>query len=75
MKVLKGFGWALLIIGQLWLSSVVYGGGFTEDMPQQQLAPQEQASDNDWVIPVTVAGIGAVGAIATAAVAARRKKN
>lgn len=74
MKVLKGFGCALLIIGQLWLSSVVYGGGFTEDMPQQQMAPQGKVSNNDWVAPVAAAGVTAIGGIAAAIIVARRKK-
>ena len=76
MKVLKGFGWTLLIIGQLWLSSVVYGGGGSfEDMPQQQVALQEEETDNGWVVPVVVAGLGAAGTLGAAVIMVRRRKN
>jgi len=76
MRVLKVFGAAVLIIGQLWLSGVVYGGGFTEDMPpQQQMALQEEVSDNDWVVPVVVAGLGAAGTLGAAVIMVRKRKN
>ena len=76
MRVLKGFGLTLLIIGQLWLSSVVYGGGGSvEDMPQQQMALQEEGTGNDWVVPVVVAGLGAAGTLGAAVIMVRRRKN
>jgi len=76
VRVLKGFGLTLLIIGQLWLSSVVYGGGGSvEDMPQQQMALQEEGTGNDWVVPVVVAGLGAAGTLGAAVIMVRRRKN
>jgi len=72
MRVLKGFGWTLLVIGQLWLSSVVYGGGGSvEDMPQQQMGKivvnvDTPPSDNTAIYvgaaaTVTAAGLGYLG--------------
>jgi hypothetical protein len=75
MRVLKVFGASLLIIGQLWLSGIVYAGNMTEEMPQQQqMAPQEEVSGNDWVVPISVAVVTGGFGVVTALVVSRRRK-
>jgi hypothetical protein len=73
MKALKVFGAALLIVGQLWLSGIVYAGNMAEQMPQQ-VASQEEVSDNDWVVPISVAVVTGGFGVITALVVSRRRK-
>jgi len=68
-KLLLVIGFGLLVTGAAFA-----GGGF-EDMPQQQVAPQETPRDNTGAYLVAAAALTAAGTIAAATVASRRKKN
>ncbi len=68
-KLLLVIGFGLLVTG-----AAVAGGSF-EEMPQQQMAPQETTNNgNDWVVPISVAVVTGGFGVVTALVVSRRRK-
>jgi len=63
------------IILTLFLAPAAFaGGGNFDDMPQQQMAQQEEVSNNDWVVPVSVAVVTGVFGLGAALVVSRRRR-
>ena len=67
-------GLLILGFGLLVSGAAFAGGGFDENIPQQQMAAQETPSDNTGAYLVAAAALTAVGTIGAAVVASRRKK-
>jgi hypothetical protein len=69
-KFLVVIGLSLLVAG-----AALAGGGSFEDMPQQQqMALQEDGTDNEWVVPISVAVVTGGFGVVTALVVSRRRK-